>query len=239
MPISYQSSEPDTIQKMFNSIAKRYDLANAILSFQLHKRWNKRLVQSVAPPAYPHVFLDLCSGTGDIACHYLRHTTAPCQTFLVDFSAQMLAYAKQKMPLQSGFSIQFIEADVHHLPFEEAMADRMTMAYGIRNVQDPFQCLQEAYRVLKPGGAFGILELTRPKNRLLRLGHQGYLKILLPLMGKWLTDNADAYRYLCNSIQHFIEPEKLEMLLQQAGFIQTSRLSLAGGIATLLVGHKP
>ena len=113
------------------------------------------------------------------------------------------------------------------------------MAYGIRNVQDPSLCIQEVFRVLKPGGSFGILELTRPRSLILRAGHHLYLHKLLPLLGKLLTDNQQAYQYLCQSIETFIEPQEIEKLLQYNGFIQTERLCLAGGIATIILGTKP
>lgn len=240
--LSYHSSQPQTIQAMFNSIAKRYDLANTILSFQLHKRWNRLLVKNVMKQETSHTLLDLCSGTGDIALNYLRHAPSSCRAILVDFSPNMLAYAKQKSEqrqLHQKHHLQFIEADVHQLPLEAETSDCATMAYGIRNVRDPLACMQEVYRVLKPGGCFGILELTRPRYTLLRMGHRLYLRFFLPLLGKWLADNQEAYHYLCNSIQTFIEPEKLEQLLKQAGFVQVSRRSLAGGVATLLMGQKP
>jgi demethylmenaquinone methyltransferase/2-methoxy-6-polyprenyl-1,4-benzoquinol methylase len=112
------------------------------------------------------------------------------------------------------------------------------MAYGIRNVQDPKSCIHEVARLLKPGGRLGILELTRPSFPLLRLGHQFYLKTIIPFFGKWLTDNEDAYRYLCRSIQTFIEPQEIEKLLIEARFQKTKRIPLTGGIATLIVGTK-
>jgi demethylmenaquinone methyltransferase / 2-methoxy-6-polyprenyl-1,4-benzoquinol methylase len=239
----YHKDSPQTIQSMFNSIAKRYDFANAVLSFSLHKRWNRTLVQQIlSHTSSHHVLLDLCSGTGDIAFDYLDLQDTPCLAYLIDFSSEMLEFAKQKAG-QFSFAqphhLSFIEADVQKLPFSDQFADCATMAYGIRNVQDPGLCMQEVFRVLKPGGCFGILELTRPNSQLMRLGHQLYLRTLMPLLGKWLTKNRQAYRYLCQSIHTFIAPQKLEILLKMKGFVDTQIYSLAGGIATILIGHKP
>jgi len=237
----YNKQEPKTIQAMFDHIAKRYDLTNAVLSCYLHRLWNRRLVKSVRHTQPFHTLLDLCSGTGDIAFDYLRSIQIPCQAYLVDFSAGMLAHARRKaasLP-QSSHVLDYIEADVQSLPFSDQMAECATMAYGIRNVKNPTQCFQEVYRVLKPGGTFGILELTRPQASILRWGHQFYLNYCLPLLGKWLTDNQDAYQYLCRSIHTFIAPEEIEQLLQQQGFISTQRISLLGGTATILLGKKP
>lgn len=239
----YRKEEPSTIQTMFNSIAKRYDLANAVLSLQLHKRWNDLLIYHMIAPQHfqtEQTLIDLCCGTGDIAFHYLKTMPSPCQAYLVDFCSEMLACAKEK---SSKFSlahhqVHYVESDVQALPFPNELADCTTLAYGIRNVKDPVRCIQEIYRVLKPGGRLGILELTRPSNRLLHAGHQLYLKTILPMLGKWLTNNKEAYQYLKESIHTFISPRELESILIEQGFTHLYRQSLAGGIATIIVGYK-
>lgn len=236
----YRKDSPATIQSMFNSIAKRYDFTNAVLSFSLHKYWNRNLVRHVRQ-ASSHVLLDLCSGTGDIAFDYLRIMPSPCKAYLVDFSSEMLEHAKHKasqLKLQPEHQLSYIEADVQHLPLPDQMANCATMAYGIRNVQNPALCIQEVARVLKPGSCFGILELTRPRSRFLRWGHQVYLKTIMPFLGKWLTDNEQAYQYLCQSIQTFTAPEDLQNLLLANGFEKTKIYPLAGGIATIILGYK-
>ena len=239
----YRKDSPATIQSMFNSIAKRYDLTNAVLSFSLHKYWNRALVRHVRHQiSSSHVLLDLCSGTGDIAFDHLRTTSTPCQAYLIDFSSEMLEHAKRKsnqLKIQSMHQLSYIEADVQHLPLPDQIANCATMAYGIRNVQDPPLCIREVFRVLKPGGCFGILELTRPRSRFLRWGHQVYLNTILPFLGKWLTTNEQAYQYLCRSIQTFTAPEELQKLLEANGFAKTKICPLAGGIATIILGYKP
>ena len=239
----YSKDSPRTIQSMFNSIANRYDLTNAVLSLSLHKRWNRALVRHVLhPTSTQHVLLDLCSGTGDIAFDYLRITNSTCHAHLIDFSSEMLEYAKHKadqFSFKYPHQLSYTEANVEQLPFPDQFADCATMAYGIRNVQNPALCIQDVFRVLKPGGCMGILELTRPNHPVLRLGHQLYLRTLMPFLGKWLTKNREAYQYLRKSIQTFIAPEELENLLKKNGFLRTQRFSLTGGIATLLIGYKP
>lgn len=238
----YNKDSPLTIQSMFNSIANRYDFTNAVLSFSFHKFWNRALVRSIFQELpLSHILLDLCSGTGDIAFEYLRKSSNPCQVYLIDFSSEMLEHAKRKAN-QLGFNslhqLSYIEADVQSLPFPDQFADCLTMAYGIRNVQDPNCCIKEAFRVLKSGGCFGILELTRPRYRLLHLAHQIYLYTFMPFLGKCLTDNKQAYQYLCRSIQTFIAPEELQRLLVVNGFVSTKCYPLTGGIATLIIGYK-
>lgn len=239
----YQKELPKTIQSMFNSIASRYDRTNAILSFFLHKKWNRKLLShSMHPVDEPHVLLDLCSGTGDIAFAYLSKTISPCHAYLIDFSSGMLEQAKHKegnLAFPSHHQISYIEANVEQLPLPDKFVNCATIAYGIRNVENPAICMQDVFRVLKPGGSFGILELTRPRFPLLRLGHHIYLRTFLPLLGKWLTKNSQAYQYLPESIQSFIGPQEIESLLKQSGFIKIKSYSLTGGIATIIMGFKP
>lgn len=238
--MTYQKSDPKTIQSMFNNIARRYDFTNAVLSFRMHKSWNQRLVNEVIKPDTSHTLIDLCAGTGDIAFEYLKVASNPCHAHLIDFSSDMLACAKEKSKKNTmqRHTINYIEADVQTIPLPSAIADAATMAYGIRNVKNPKVCIEEAYRLLKPGARFGILELTQPKNAIMKKGHHLYLKYLLPILGKWLTSDQEAYRYLCNSIHTFIAPEEIEKILKASGFVKTRCIPLSGGIATLIVGQK-
>ncbi len=239
--MAYNKNHPETIQALFNSIAKPYDRTNAILSLFLHKRWNSELVRQVQSNQSFQSILDLCAGTGDIAFAYLKNLKVPCQAILVDFSSEMLACAKEKGKHweDSIHTLQYVQADVQQLPFSDQSIDCATMAYGIRNVHHPLKCLQEVFRILRPGGCFGVLELTRPQNRLLKAGHQLYLKFLLPLLGKFLTTNENAYQYLQQSIHTFIPSSELENLIKVAGFSKTKRISLTGGVATIITGYKP
>lgn len=235
----YTKDKPHTIQAMFNAIAHRYDKTNSVLSFQLHKRWNKQLVQHALKASSLSPFLDLCCGTGDIAYEFLQHASSPCHAYLVDFSEEMLVHAQEKCTLlHTQHQIDFIQADVMQLPLPSNTIGCATMAYGIRNVSDPSQAIAEAFRVLKKEGSFGILELTQPSNPLFATLHRLYLRSFTPLFGKWLTKNEDAYKYLQNSIESFISPQEVEKKLQQAGFVDTNCRPLMGGIATLITGRK-
>jgi demethylmenaquinone methyltransferase/2-methoxy-6-polyprenyl-1,4-benzoquinol methylase len=227
---------------MFNNIASRYDLTNSILSLSFHKRWNKKLIHClVEKSSFSPVIVDLCAGTGDIAFGYLRSIQSPSQAYLIDFSAEMLQYAKkkeQRFPFLRNHSLSYIKADVQNIPLPSELADSVSIAYGIRNVQDPRKCIQEAFRILKPGGRLGIVELTRPKQLLLRLGHSAYLRIFLPFIGRCLTNNKQAYEYLKASIQQFLPSEGLKKLLKETGFSHIQSKPLLGGIATLFIADK-
>ena len=113
-----------------------------------------------------------------------------------------------------------------------------SMAYGIRNIQSPLKALEEVYRVLKPGGRIGILELTRPQNPILKKGHYLYLSYVLPLIGKMFASNKQAYEYLSESIHQFISPTAVKHLLLEIGFKKAKNIPLTGGIANLIIAQK-
>ncbi len=241
MSHTYSKQRPSTIQKLFNAIAPTYDRTNAILSFQLHRLWNRQLIKRTFNPDDPGAFLDLCCGTGAIGLGHLSQTTTPTKAYLLDFSEGMLSIAKQRASALKleRHDIAYIQADAQQIPLPDASVKYATIAYGIRNVQSPKACIEEAFRVLSPGGTFAILELTQPSNPLLRFLHQIHLKYLLPLLGKLSTHNKEAYQYLSSSIKSFTPPKELQLLLYGAGFKQIKITSLCGGIATILLGTKP
>jgi demethylmenaquinone methyltransferase/2-methoxy-6-polyprenyl-1,4-benzoquinol methylase len=240
--LSYDKKDPKTIQSMFGSIAGNYDIANTILSFQLHKYWNAKLLKEVTKDNDPKILLDLCSGTGDIAYAFIKGAKEKKKAYLLDFCPEMLAKAEEKFAranFKSGHHLEFITADAQHLPIEDNSVDAITVAYGIRNVKDPKLCFAEAFRVLKKGGTFAILELTRPSNPLLRLGHKLYLKAFLPILGRLITSNADAYTYLSSSVSNFVSPQELIGYMQSIGFKDIKLTPLSGGIASILRGSTP
>lgn len=236
----YQKSRPESIQKMFDAIAKNYDRTNAVLSFCMHHYWNDALVKHAVLPCRPKSLVDLCAGTGEIAFRSIHSVPSLDSIQLVDFSAEMLECAKNKAEKKGRAfaSISYIQADVQSLPLADNSIDCMTMAYGIRNVYDRKKCFGEVFRTLESNGVFGILELTEPTNRLLRTLHKGYLKTALPLLGKLFTSDQEAYSYLCNSIHAFVKPAELQSELRASGFSAIQALPLTGGIATLFIARK-
>jgi demethylmenaquinone methyltransferase/2-methoxy-6-polyprenyl-1,4-benzoquinol methylase len=221
---------------MFGAIAAKYDRANAILSLNLHKVWNRKLIDSIEKKN-PEILLDLCAGTGEIAFGWLRRQKGPKTAILLDFCPEMLDVAQQRAP--KNHRLSFIEGDAQALPLPSSSVEAISVAYGIRNIKDPSRCFAEAFRTLKPGGLFSILELTEPKNPFLRVGHRLYLNQLLPLLGGLITRKPHAYRYLSESIQAFVRPEVLLNGLFEAGFSDLSAKSLSGGIAHLITAKKP
>ena len=237
----YTKDTPETIQAMFGTIAKQYDRTNAVLSFCLHHLWNRKLVEKVCGPHYlQQSLLDLCCGTGEIAFRYLAKASKPSCAYFLDFCPEMLECAKSKAQKLTfdGHQLKFIQADAQKIPLEDESVACATVAYGIRNVKSPEACIRDVYRVLQKGGTFGILELTRPANRFLRMKHTFYLKYILPILGRFLTSNQEAYNYLCNSIHNFIEPKELQQILLRNGFAEASITPLFGGIATIITAKK-
>lgn len=238
----YSKDDPHSIQKMFNSIARRYDRANALLSLQMHRLWNRQLIKHVLmPPSHQKIdILDLCCGTGDIVLGFLKNrqsASSVSSAYLLDFSSEMLMCAKQKavrFGLKSPPLLHYLQEDAQAIPLPDKSVDRVTVAYGIRNIQDRALCFSEVHRVLRPGGIFGILELTRPQTKIFGWGHRLYLKTALPLLGHLVTTNEAAYRYLCDSIEAFSTPAELLQQLKHAGFEKFICKSLTGGIATLI-----
>ncbi|MCH9626681.1 MAG: Demethylmenaquinone methyltransferase [Chlamydiales bacterium] len=228
----YQKSAPESIQALFASIAENYDKANTTFSFGLHKKWNRKLIQAVGKP---RTLLDLCAGTGEIGFGYLAQNPH-AEAILLDFCPEMLAVAKQKGSAFDG-RYTLIEGDAQKLPFEDQSVDGVTISYGIRNVREPMRCFQEVARVLRPQSRFAILELTRPRSPLLRASHRIYLKWILPLLGKIAAKNGEAYRYLSNSIEGFTSPHELENMLKKVGLKPVKRISLMGGLSTILVAE--
>lgn len=239
---TYQKEKPKSIKAMFNNIAQGYDITNCVISFNMFKGWNRQLAQQATKSCKgAFALLDLCAGTGEVAFQCLKNAPDSSKAYLLDFSSEMLHIAKKKataLPLRQH-KIEYLEADAQKIPLPAHSIDCATIAYGIRNVQDPNKCFQEVFRVLKPGGNFAILELTRPYNRFLKFGHEMYMRIVMPLFGKMFTRNKQAYQYLCNSIHAFISPKEIEALLKAKGFAKIKSIPLAGGIATIITAHKP
>jgi demethylmenaquinone methyltransferase/2-methoxy-6-polyprenyl-1,4-benzoquinol methylase len=235
----YSKQDPETVKALFNQIAHRYDFVNAVLSFRMHHYWNRSLVKEVLGGKPIHDYVDLCGGTGEIAFSYLKANKAPQKTVILDFSQEMLCYAKEKaenLGLETE-NITYVQADAQDIPLEDQSVDAVTIAYGIRNVKDPQKCISEVARILRPGGSFGILELTRPSNPVLKWGHSFYLRYALPRIASWIAKDKEAYDYLCDTVHQFMSPDILETLMTNAGFKNIQQRPLPAGIATIIKGE--
>ena len=229
-----RARRPATIRQMFDEIAPRYDLANHLLSFGLDRNWRVRAV-GTALVHRPAQVLDVATGTGDLALA-LQQKAPWARVVGSDFSAQMLAIAKNKSG-QMGLGVQWMVADALHLPFADSSFDTVTTAFGFRNFADPQLALAEFFRVLAPGGRLVILEFPKPPAGLWGWAYQAYLRSVLPLMGGMVSGKLSAYRYLSRSVQGFLAPEELLAMMGKVGFVAHYQ-SLTGGIAALHIGDK-
>lgn len=227
------SQKPSTIKAVFSNIAEKYDKLNSWMTLGIYKSWNQELVNTVQRRSTTNHLLDLCAGTGAISELFIRQKKQAKST-LIDFCKPMLDLAKKRL----GAKARYIEADVMELPIKDAAFEAITISYGIRNVRYPKRCIAEAYRVLKPGGVLAILELTRPKNFLIRLLHRLWLRITLPLLGKAIAKNKEAYCYLSNSVEQFLPVENLIFLLKSAGFSSMQIKQMSFGAVTLISAKK-
>jgi demethylmenaquinone methyltransferase/2-methoxy-6-polyprenyl-1,4-benzoquinol methylase len=229
-----------TVQHMFNDIAPTYDRANHLLSFGLDRLWWRRAAQQFAPIlARPDAhILDLCCGTGDMTAALLRLRPVGSSTRPItglDFSAEMLRRARQKFPVPG---VTFVEGDAMHLQCPPSSLDLVTAAFGFRNLSNYAGGLAEIFRVLQPGGQFGILECNQPGGLIGAL-YSLYFKRLLPLLGGLISGQPSAYRYLPASVERFPRPPQMLALIREAGFVDASWTSYTLGTSGLYRATKP
>lgn len=264
--MQYTAPDKDFIRKAFNAISPRYDLLNQVLSFGQADRWRKRACQiflegagsisegkrgqvpfskGLAPflkekvpvsfyekGARPQSILDLGCGTGDSLKWFLRARKWERAVGL-DFSKEMLVKARLKL-----LEAEFREGDFNKLPFGDAEFDLVFSAFTLRSVQNMPQFLSEVKRVLKPGGRTGLLELTRPRNFLHRAFFFPYIKVVLPALGRLVSGNDTAYRFLSQSVENFQVPEQTLEIMRQADFRDLFTKSFSFGVATLIIATK-
>lgn len=236
---------PEKIARMFDAIAKRYDLLNHLLSLGIDRRWRQRAVRELGlGPA--SLVLDLCTGTGDLALGCLspfdRKQTVgdrhPLRVVGLDFSAAMLHYGREKLARIGERRIALVRGDAMHIPLPDGSVDAVTIGFGIRNVQRPEVAAREIVRVLKPEGRLAILEFGTPTIPGLRAGYLFYFRRVLPLVGRIISRHNDAYSYLPASVAAFPSPDDFLAVLRQSGFSRVRVDRLTFGIVYLFVATK-
>ena len=215
---------------MFGSIARRYDLANHLLSCGVDFYWRKRAAQIVGGWR-PTKIVDLATGTGDLAL-VLQKKFPEAEIIAADFSEEMLAIAKGKGVRQT------VVADALHLPFPDSSFDCVTVAFGLRNMENYGEALREMARVLKASGHLLILEFSLPQMSILRGAYRFYLHRVLPFFGSLLTQQRNAYDYLGDSIEEFPNGDGMLRLMEVSGFRSASEEPLTGGIVTIYTAEK-
>jgi len=225
----------EQVREMFSSIAPRYDVANIVLSFGLDRLWRRAAVRESGAGAGARV-LDCATGTGDLALAFRRAVGATGTVVGTDFCEPMLAPARQKAHRAGLGDVRFEVADVLALPFPEASFDVASIAFGIRNVDDPVRGLREMARVVRPGGRVVVLEFGQPEGAFGAL-YRLYSRVLMPRIGGLLTGNRSAYEYLPRTAAAFPAGEQFLELMDRSGSFSDRRArSLSGDIAFVYAG---
>lgn len=224
------------IREIFASVAPKIDFLSTFFSFGLDHGWRSRLVSEMALQDGETV-LDVCAGTGELSLLISKKVGSRGSIFAADFSAEMIGMAVKKLRSQPS-NITFSLSDAKHLAFHDNSFDAVTVAFGMRNVVDTAAALQEAHRVLKPGGRFGCLELTHPKTHLITPLYTLYCSNIMPFIAGKVLKTDVPYSYLPRSIKAFPSSEEFKNVLETCGFIDVAVRSLSQGIATIFRARK-
>lgn len=221
------------VREVFDTVARRYDLMNDLMSGGVHRLWKNAMVDWLAPR--PGQFLlDVAGGTGDVAFRLVARTRGRARVTVCDINEQMVRVGRDRAIDRGVLSgIDWLVGDAQALPLAERSVDAYTIAFGLRNVTDIAAALGEAKRVLRPGGRFLCLEFSRVVIPLLDELYERYSFSVVPLIGERVAGTREAYQYLVESIRRFPPQEALVKLIEMAGLGQVHVRNLSGGIAAL------
>ncbi len=224
----------EEVRSMFASIANKYDTVNTVLSFGVHHRWRKKAVKwSQAKPGDD--VLDCATGTGDLAIAFKKVVGDQGRVLGTDFCAEMMETAPDKSK-KAGLVVEYEVADVLHLPYSDDSFTISSISFGIRNTDDPLQCLHEMARVVKPGGRVVVIEFGQP-NGIMKYPYLFYQKYWMPFIGGLLSGNRDAYVYLPKTSAAFPAGKDFLALMDKTGvFKERKAYPLTGGIAYIYIG---
>ena len=229
-------SKKEQIAQMFDTISENYDRLNRVISFGIDVKWRKKVLQIVTR-SNPKTILDIATGTGDLAI-LMAQTKAP-KIIGLDISAGMLEVGRKKIQYKNlSNTIEMVLADSEEMPFEDSYFDAITVAFGVRNFENLEKGLAEILRVLKPNGAFVILETSVPNKTPYKQGYTFYSKNILPIIGKLFSKDNVAYGYLSESAAAFPYGETLNNILRKIGFIEVKAMPQTFGVATIYSATK-
>ncbi|GHD61416.1 bifunctional demethylmenaquinone methyltransferase/2-methoxy-6-polyprenyl-1,4-benzoquinol methylase UbiE [Jeongeupia chitinilytica] len=230
-----ESDKAQKVAEVFHSVAQKYDVMNDLMSAGLHRAWKFFTIEtSGARPG--NKVLDIAGGTGDLSKAFAKKVGKTGQVWLTDINSSMLGVGRDRL-LDAGFAVPAAQCDAEKLPFPDNYFDIVSVAFGLRNMTHKDKALAEMHRVLKPGGRLLVLEFSKvwaPVTPVYDL----YSFKLLPLMGKLITNDADSYRYLAESIRMHPDQETLKTLMQDVGFGRVEYHNMSAGIVALHKGYK-
>jgi demethylmenaquinone methyltransferase/2-methoxy-6-polyprenyl-1,4-benzoquinol methylase len=220
---------------VFDSVARKYDLMNDVMSAGLHRLWKSFTVRQAKVRPGMRV-LDIAGGTGDLALKFARQAGPTGQVWLTDINGAMLAVGRDRM-VDAGLLLPVAQCDAEFLPFADDRFDVVTVAFGLRNMTHKDEALAEMQRVLKPGGRLLVLEFSRIWAPLAPL-YDAYSFNVLPWLGTRIAGDADSYRYLAESIRVHPPQQQLADMMKEAGLARVEWFNLTAGVCALHVGHK-
>ena len=222
------------VNSVFSKVYHKYDLMNDVMSLGIHRVWKDKFIDWLNPSKYSSL-IDVASGTGDIAKLFSSRTKNLSKITCVEPNNEM--YNEGKNNLSNLKNVNWIKSTAEAIPVEDNSYDFYTISYGIRNVTDINKSLQEAYRVLKPGGRFMCLEFSKIDNEILNFFYKNYSKAI-PLIGRYIVGSSKPYEYLVNSINSFYNQEQLLELVVNNGFSKVEYRNLSNGISAIHSGWK-
>jgi ubiquinone/menaquinone biosynthesis methyltransferase len=221
------------VRRMFDRISPTYDLLNRLMSLGIDRRWRDRALAVLGAEAPAGVLFDCCAGTLDLT-EAIAGRWPERRVVAGDFAPAMLRAGKDKLPA----SARAVVCDAMRLPFAPGSFAGISNGFGMRNLADPRKGVAEAHRVLMSGGVFVVLEFFRPTRFVTRAFHAVYGRALLPLVGRMVSGDGEAYRYLSRSMRGFLTREEMEQSLRDAGFTRVRGQDLTLGIASIVWGVK-
>jgi demethylmenaquinone methyltransferase/2-methoxy-6-polyprenyl-1,4-benzoquinol methylase len=226
------------VRGVFDSVAPSYDLMNDVMSGGLHRLW-KRFTLAKTGLRPGQCALDVAAGSGDLAAGLARQVGKTGRVVVTDINPAMLAEGRDRL-LNAGFAgnVEYVLADAENLPFADGTFHCVTIGFGLRNVTDKDAALRSLYRVLKPGGRLLVLEFSHAHLGPLAPLYELYSFRVLPRLGQLLAGDADAYRYLAESIRKHPNQDTLKAMMQGAGFERCQYFNLTAGIVAVHVGYR-
>ena len=218
------------VNNIFNSVSSKYDLMNDLSSLGFHRLWKQELINWIAPQPYQSL-LDIAGGTGDIAKLFVK--SGGLSADIIDINYNMLING-----LSNDNRIRYIVGNCEKLPIRNNVYDRITIAFGLRNIINRQLALNEIYRVLKPGGRFVCLEFSKVSNDIVRKIYDLWSFKIIPKLGKLITNNEDAYKYLIESIRMFPDQDALSSMFVESKFERVKYKNLSNGIVAIHSGWK-